>query len=411
MGYLTLTLTLALHVAGAEAAVAAGWSLQQSPNPAGAAISVLAGVSCASPKTCVAVGYSTNPAGAGVTLAEHWNGTGWAIQRTPNPADATSSLLFGVSCASKTACTAVGSVTDRAGTAVPLAERWNGSRWAIQRTPAPARASGSDVSYLGGVSCASTRDCTAVGYSGNSLGTAGMMLVQRWNGTSWATQRPAQPADARASFLSGVSCAQPMSCTATGFFISGADTGVTLAERWNGTDWAIQPTATPTGATYAQLMDVSCASTRSCTAVGFFSDLTGIQVMLAERWNAADWATESTLYPDGARYVQLLGVSCASPRTCSAVGFFNNPTGLDVTLAERRVGTTWVIQPTPNPAGATTDSLEGVSCPSKSACVAVGELTNGVGTGMTLAERYSINQPGRARRPRPRRLLGLGAGG
>jgi hypothetical protein len=379
--------TLALYVSNPAAAVAAGWSIQRTPNPAGAKSSVLSAVSCASRRACIAVGYFTNAAGAGVTLAERWNGTSWAIQPTPDPAGATS-LLFGVSCASKTACTAVGSETNRAGITVPLAERWNGSRWAIQRTPQPTRAHDS-VSYLGGVSCASRRGCVAVGYSGNSFGTAGVTLAERWNGTSWAVQRTPHPSDARASFLSGVSCAESVSCTATGFVINDAGFGVTLAERWNGISWAIQPTPTPTGATYVQLLGVSCASTRSCTAVGFFSDVTGIEVMMAERWNVANWVTESTRYPDGARYVQLVGVSCASPGTCIAVGFFNNPTGVDVTLAERRDGTGWEIQPTPNPAGATNNSLGDVSCPSKKFCIAVGGFSNSVGTGMTLAERYS----------------------
>jgi hypothetical protein len=127
----------------------------------------------------------------------------------------------------------------------------------------------------------------------------------------------------------------------------------------------------------------------ACTSVGYFSDVTGIEVMMAERWKATIWALQRTLYPDGARYVQLIGVSCASPSSSTAVGFFNNLTGFDVTLAERRNGNRWVIQPTPNPAGATNSSFGGVSCPSKPICIAVGGFTSSVGTGMTLAERYS----------------------
>src|ERR1019366_5507091 len=229
----------------------------------------------------------------GVTLAERWNGTIWAIQRTPNPAGATSSLLFAVSCASTTACTAVGSVTNRFAITVPLAERGDGVSWAVQRTP--------------------------------------------------------HPTDATVSFLSGVSCASPRSCTAVGYFINGAGAGVTLGERWNATGWVIQRTPNPEGATYVQLVGVSCASPTWCTAVGFFSDVTGIDVMLAERWNGTGWAIQRTLYPDHVRYVQLAGVSCASPMSCTAVGFFNNITGIDVLLAERWNGTGWGIQRTPHP--------------------------------------------------------------
>ena len=158
--------TLALTTGGADGAVASAWSPQRTPNPAGARYSVLSGVSCSSRTACIAVGHSASRTGAGVTLAERWNGTTWAIQRTPNPAGAKTSLLFAVSCASTTACTAVGSVTNRAGITVPLAERWNGTRWAIQPTSNPPRANGRVVSYPGSVSCASTRVCVAVGYSG-----------------------------------------------------------------------------------------------------------------------------------------------------------------------------------------------------------------------------------------------------
>jgi hypothetical protein len=379
---------LGLGLGTAAAAAASGWSIQRIPDPAGASYSVLSGVSCASRMTCTAVGYFTNPAGAGVTLAERWNGTRWALQRTPTITGTTSSLLFGVSCPSRTACTAVGSVTKRAGTTVPLAERWNGTDWSSQPIPTPARVNGSSVAYLAGVSCPSTDACLAVGYAGNQRGTSGVTFAERWNGTRWALQRTPRPGGAPVSFLSAVSCATPRSCTAVGNDISHDGAGMTLADHWNGTRWSIQRTLTPAAASSVQLVGVSCASPRSCTAVGFFSDVTGIEVMLAERWNGTKWAIQRTLYPAGARYVQLVGVSCASPKSCTAVGFYNTAAGIDVMLAERWNGTSWMIQRV-SPAGAGRNSLEGVSCPSETACTATGGDISRAGTGTTLAERYS----------------------
>lgn len=380
--------TLAVCGAGAGPAVARGWAVQPAPNPPGATSSVLSGVSCASPRVCIAAGYFINAAGVGLTLAERWKGKSWAIQRTPNPTGARSSLLFGVSCAVRRACTAVGSVTNRAGVTVPLAERWNGKSWKIQRTP-DGRAPKTRVSYLAGVSCASRGVCVAVGYDGNLRGTAGRTTVERWNGTRWSIQRTPHPAGARAAFLSGVSCRTPVACAAAGFFINRAGMGITLAERWDGTSWSIQRTRTPAAAIDAQLIGVSCSSAVACTSVGYFSDVTGIQVMIAERWNATRWALQRTRYPVGARYVQLSGVSCASPGSCAAVGLFNNTPGFDVTLAEHWNGTRWRIQPTPDPAGATNSSLGAVSCPSKRNCIAVGDFTSSAGVGMTLVERYT----------------------
>ena len=43
-----------------------------------------------------------------MTLAEVWDGSTWTVQSTPNPTGATSGSLYGVSCTSATACTAVG---------------------------------------------------------------------------------------------------------------------------------------------------------------------------------------------------------------------------------------------------------------------------------------------------------------
>ena len=380
---------LALSAVSPKAALGSAWTALRTPNPPGARYSVLSGVSCASRTVCTAVGYFTNRSRTGVTLAERWNGTRWSIQRTPNLRGATSSLLFGVSCASRTACTAVGSVTDSAGTTVPLVERWNGARWSTQDTPKPSPATGGGVSYLAGVSCASTTVCVAIGHSGNSGGTAGVTLAERWNGTRWAIERTPDPVGASVSFLSGVSCSGLMSCTAAGFFINAAGGGETLAERWNGSSWSVQPTPTPAGATYVQLLGVSCASPMSCTTAGFFTGVTGIQVMLAEHWNGTDWVIEGTRYPPGARYVQLLGVSCASPTSCTAVGLFNNVPGIDVMLAEHWQHTRWVIQSTPGPA--TGSTLGAVSCPSTVACIAVGGSTNRDGVGVTLAERDSTH--------------------
>jgi hypothetical protein len=66
--------------------------------------------------------------------------------------------LNGVSCASRSACTSVGSFVNSAGTSVTLAEGWNGVRWAIQRTPRLGL-------VLNGVSCPSATVCVAVGAS------------------------------------------------------------------------------------------------------------------------------------------------------------------------------------------------------------------------------------------------------
>ena len=219
--------TVAATGASAAVAAASGWSIQTTPNPAGGSDVVLNGVSCASASACTAVGGPAQPATTGVTLAEGWNGTTWSIQHTPNPTGGSLIILNGVSCTLASACTAVGS-TSTGTTTVTLAERWNGTKWSIQTTPNPA--GGSEI-HLIRVSCTSATACTAAGFYSNATTT--VTLAERWNGSRWSIQHTPNPAGGSNSTLNGVSCASATACTAVGGSFNGT-TGVTLAERWNG---------------------------------------------------------------------------------------------------------------------------------------------------------------------------------
>jgi hypothetical protein len=185
-------------------------------------------VSCATATACIAVG-STHRAGTEVTLAERSDGTSWAILNTPNPARGRGNALNGISCVSMTDCIAVGEYAPRGGPTVPLAEHWDGSRWAIEKTPKPKR--GKD-SALYGISCASARACIAVGTYNNRAGT-GVTLAERWNGTRWTVQKTPNPAHGKNSSLNGISCATATGCIAVGNFTNRTGTSVPLAERYS----------------------------------------------------------------------------------------------------------------------------------------------------------------------------------
>jgi hypothetical protein len=335
------------------------------------------------------VGHFTNAAGIGLTLAERSNGDAWSIQPTVDFPGAASSLLFGVSCRSRDVCTAVGSVTDRAGTlTMPFVERWTTGRWSVQSPPSPTK-HGPSLSYLGGVSCPSARFCVAVGYAGNRLGTSGRPLIEQRDGQRWSIQPTHQLPDASVGFLSGVSCTSSRHCAATGYYITRTGPGMALAERWDGATWSIQRPPNPDAATGVQLVGVSCTRQGPCTTAGFFTVATGIEVMFAERWTGMSWSVQHPPYPAGATGVQLAGVSCAETRACTAVGFFTNASGLDDMLAERWDGSRWSIERIAAPAGTTSNSLTDISCVSTRACTAVGESIDAGGAGVTLVERRS----------------------
>src|SRR5215467_1319560 len=186
--------------------------------------------SCTGPGACLAVGGYENRAGTQVALAEARTSTGWRIQRTPVPAGAVLSNLFGVSCAAAGACLAAGYWTDAALHIHPLVEQWNGTSWAIQSVPAPA---GFPQAGFFAISCASARACTAVGARSSSAGTT-TPLAERWNGTNWAIQPVFGPAGSLASELFAVSCPTAAACTAGGDETNSAQKPVPLAEGWDG---------------------------------------------------------------------------------------------------------------------------------------------------------------------------------
>jgi hypothetical protein len=370
----------------AEAWDGTAWAIQPTPNPSGAVRSRLDAVSCTSPTACIAVGYYVTSSSQELVLAEAWDGTAWTIQPTPSPTGATRTYLDAVSCATSTACTAVGSYASSSGTSLTLAEAWDGTSWTIQPTPNPT---GGTNGPLDAVSCATRTACTAVGGYVNSSG-ASVTLAERWNGTSWTIQPTLNPTGAGDSFLDAVSCTSPTACTAVGrYYTSGPDRELTLAERWNGTSWAIQSTPNPSGSAQSRLDAVSCTSPTACTAVGLDVSNSGTWVTLAERWNGTTWAIQPTLNPTGGGQSWLNAVSCTSSTACTAVGQYYTSSGLLVTLAERWNGTAWTIQPTPSPTGNGQSYLEAVSCTSSTACTAAGQYYTSSGLLATLAERWN----------------------
>jgi len=349
------------------------------PSPARAAptsAAVLAtpglyGVSCTSPTACIAVGTSGNGTTIATSLSESWNGTNWTIQQTPGPPGATSSSFYSVSCTSPDACTAVGNFR-RAGVTEPLAERWDGTKWALQQAPGPPGADGE----LYGISCSSATACTAVGNS-----DFGAALAERWNGSTWTIQHTPTPDAAiyRFTYLTSVSCASPTACTAvgesdTGLAYSRSNIGYqSLAETWNGATWAIQDAPRSGPGIDGFLNGVSCTSPAECIAVGENSPLTG-SVTAAERQNGTNWTITPTPGRAGGPF-GLADLSCTSPSSCIAVG--DDSSGGFAVIAERWNGTNWTITPAPKPADEFYASLSSVSCTSPIACIAVGQSNNG----------------------------------
>lgn len=355
------------------------WSLRGALGGTGAKWSALRRVSCANAGECIAVGAYDSSAGVESALGERWSGSEWALQATPSPAGAKWAALAGVSCASTTACSAVGRYENSSKAEVTLAERWSGSEWAIQSTANP---SGARSSWLEAVSCTSSSACTGVGRYENSSKVE-VTLAERWNGSEWAIQATPNPTGAKWSRLADVSCSSATSCVAVGSYQSSAGARQTLAESWNGSEWSIPSTPNPAGSEWNALKGVSCVSASECTAVG--GDQIGSKYMtLVEHASGSSWSIQSTPEP---AVGELLSVSCPTASWCAATGTNEGKEP----LAEHWNGSEWTEQLTTIPAGIAVSALEGVSC--TTTCLAVGYAYTEASTPSPLSESYPLRPP------------------
>jgi hypothetical protein len=352
------------------------------PSPNALQTVELAAVTCASASFCVAVGNQPGAtSGSTNTLIEHWNGSSWSIVTSPNPAGAGQSQLYGVSCAGPSFCVAVG-VSGPGSTFVnPLVEQWNGISWSIATAPNPA---GSPATELNQVSCVTSMWCTAVGYSENSSNNR-IALVEAWNGTAWTVVTTTPPMGSTTSELNSVTCTTTSWCMAVGGYTNASANFVSLAEVWNGTAWSVVPSPNPGAGTSGEFSGVSCAGANFCVAVGQWFNGSVFQAQMAG-WDGTSWTNLQVPESNPTFFNYLNSVSCLSATSCSAVGVaVNGSVGSPVALVWN--GVSWSIVTAPSPQGATSSSLDSVTCITGWKCEAVGSVDPGP------AQPYVVTAP------------------
>ena len=268
-------------------------------------------------------------------------------------------------------------------------QSWDGTSWSFD----------SPLFTPTSVSCPSgALSCMAAGPAG----------FESFDGSSWTqiASSVATPTD--------VSCPEADFCMAVG-----ASTSV---ETWDGTSWStVSPPAPPAGSTDFGLSAASCAAATSCEVGGEYTqDVTftpcptppheptctiPIGFPYLADWNGTSWSEVSisepiptfasvsaiscpapgdcleligpTLYVEGAEIAQPSGlgdgsidtISCPDTSTCVAAGSTGNG---GVPVIETYSDSTWSIDSTPS-LPLNDGSLSGVSCASESFCVAVGD--------------------------------------
>lgn len=328
----------ALGVLFPALAGADGWSGQPTVAPPGAQSSFLWSVSCSAPGRCVAVGYYTTSAGM-FPLAEQLGPNGWQLEPIVVPAGVEGSFLLGVSCVTTSDCTAVGGTATSAGFG-SLVEHWDGAGWTLEDA--------ANVGELRAVSCASADACMAVGM--NNHGSA--PVAERFDGSRWTAQTIPWLPNVNIGEFDGVSCATPRDCIAVG----------SVTEHWDGSDWSIMSTAfSSTGDGFTA---VSCVTADDCTAVG----------APPEQWDGSSWQVE----PGAGTVGVLNAVSCASAGECTGVGDSAiSPTDASEVVAVFTNGS-WSQESVTRPANEPVSGFFGVSCVTAEDCVAVGAAGAGL---------------------------------
>ena len=266
------------------------WTVQHSPSPV-KGNNTLSSVAATSSSNVWAVGYTLSTTGEQKTLIEHWNGTSWTIQHSPSPGS--SSLLTAVAAVSRTNVWAVGYSDSSDGTTTKtLIEHWNGSSWKIQPSPNPSVAQ----NYLCGVDATSSSNAWTAG----TYVQAGFQgpLMERWNGKSWSIHGSPQPAgyEYDPCSISALSSSSIWAVGSRWHF----DADHTLIEHWNGSTWKTQASPNPAGGDMDEnvLNAVTATSGTNAWAAGWsYVRNSGHIKALIEHWNGFTWKLQTAAIP------------------------------------------------------------------------------------------------------------------
>ncbi len=325
-------------------------------------------------------------------------------------------------CAAPGICVTVGAYDDSSARDHGLIEMQSGSTFTGIEAPVPANGgSGSDqnvqlgsencgfVAPCNAVSCPTTTSCVAVGQYETTGGfTYG--VIDTLSGGTWTAQTAPEPSNAgtealshQFGWLTSVKCTSTTSCVAVGFYETSTATDQADVDVLSGTTWtslSVPEPADGEGA-FSELLNIDCASTTSCVAIGEYEDTGNRDNGLLVSVNGVTLNSQSTPLPANSGTdalhnleVEMQTVSCATNTSCVAVGNYENLSGSVVPLIDTLSGGVWSAILAPEPSDAATGSSAGgtvssVSCPIATWCVAVGSFTDASSKDLGLIDTLS----------------------
>jgi hypothetical protein len=188
-------------------------------------------------------------------------------------------------------------------------------------------------------------------------------------------------------------------CTAVGSYSTTGDgddqDSRTLVEvTTSGADWTVVPSSRPGTGYRSVLLSVACNKPTDCLAVGDYSP-TGDPYKpdyrnFVEASGETGWSVVESPFPDKTNQSQLESISCATARTCLAVGVASGVPQVAQGLVESWDGVSWAIVPTP----ARGQTYNGVSCPSTASCMVVGDAATPTHPlGQAIARMWKASMP------------------
>jgi hypothetical protein len=293
-------------------------------------------VSCASAGNCSVGGYYyilTYPGATQAFVVSQVNGVWGKAEEVPGSgrlnAAGGSAGVSSVSCASARNCSAVGFYTGPSGEQAFVVSQVNGTWGIAEKVPGMAALNKGKTNSLSSVSCGSAGNCSAGGsYFGPSREQA--FVVSQVHGT-WGKAKEV-PGSAVlnkgvAAVVNSVSCASAGNCSAGGSYTTDSSGHVQafVVSQVNGTWGRAEKVGTPVpNQLDSGLGSVSCASAGNCTAGGYYYGSSGGQPFVVSQvhgtWGKAEKIRGIPTPTTGNTGITTL--SCASAGNCSAGGTY-----------------------------------------------------------------------------------------
>jgi hypothetical protein len=288
----------------------------------------------------------------------HYDGTTWTSFPAPQILGDNTSYLAGVVDISPTLAWAGGTVNIGEANPGQVIEQWNGTAWSVAQGPTFAAG---DEPSIKAMAATSADDIWAIGSLLGNDQEQLYYLFEHYDGTNW-TATTLISGDA---FLLGASADATNDAWAVGFNGPENDTSRTLVMHYNGTSWKSM-SAPSVGNGANELNGVLALAPNDVWAVGFSTPEAPPKevatLTLIEHYDGTSWTVvpspnvgPNSIYQSN----RLFGLAANSPTDIWAFGSYFAASGSEwqMTLLMHWDGTSWTIQPSPNPTKKSADFI------------------------------------------------------